>query len=397
MKRLLALILALSIASICSGCLTADSPEHFGYVLAIGFDRGEKLPYSISFLVQKTKTDSESQNNSGFLLVKAECRTLLEAAETLSGSLPLEINFARAALIVVELSLLTSPGSITELLDVPVSRLRIRYNALVLASVSPAYDTLEGLSNELDPNIGRICVNMDAYSDRTGYIPLTNLSSLFEAMEGELFDAMLPLTGVVKENRTQLPSRDSVGTREYAYIGGDLNVESTMKTSLAGAALLQGDRMVGFLDGQNVQLAMMATGDFQQGRRRIHDGKGQIMTVFLRANARPKIQFSLHPTPKASVTIPLFAYIESPKEPGLSEPLAIEAIEKALTSDMAALFDCCKALRCDTLGFGKQAVRCFHTASDWEAYRWKNAYVNLDAQFSFKITLLHAIGKSELE
>ena len=392
MKRLLALLLLAGLLLCSTGCLSAQSLERYGYVLAIGFDRGEQLPYSVTLLIQKTQTDSESQNNSGFLLVKAECNNLLEGIATLSAGLPLQVNLSRTAMIVVEIGLLMEQGQTQAIFDLPFSRLYIRYNTALFASISPAYDMLEGLSNELDPNPSRINMNIGSYSQKTGLIPLAHLSLLVEALDGQTYDLALPLCGITSEEGGKLATRDSVGTYEYAYIGGSLALESEMKTSLAGAALLRDGLMVGFLDGQNVQLLLMATGDFQEGRRLMQAPDGKQITVYLSADQRPKTNFSLvNGQARAHMTIPISVYVETAKKIESSDQEVAAAIERALTRDMAALFDCCRKLGSDVMGFGKHAVSQFQTVRAWEEFNWRNAYMQMDAQFLFEVKLLHRI------
>ncbi len=397
MKRLLALLLLAAVLLCNTGCLNAQSLERYGYVLAIGFDKGEQLPYSVTLLIQKTQTSSESQNNSGFLLIKAECNSLLDGIETLSAALPLQIDLSRTAMIVVEIELLLEPGQTQTLFDLPFSRLHIRYNTALFASISPAYDTLEGLSNELDPNVSRISMNVGSVSHKTGLIPLAHLSLLFEAMDGQTYDLALPLCGANSEEGGRLAKRDSVGTREYAYIGGSLALKSEMKATLGGAALLRDGRMVGFLDGQNVQLLMMATGDFREGRRLMEIPDGRQVTVYLTADRRPKTKVSfVNGQARARMTIPISAYTETIKSIEAPKHEVEAAIEQSLTQDMEALFACCRKLGSDVMGFGKYAVQQFHTTHAWEAFNWRNAYMQMDAQFEFEIKL-HHLEETELE
>lgn len=397
MKRALSALLAIALLTGCTGCLAARSLERYGYVLAIGFDRGEQLPYSVALLLERTQTESESQNNGGFLAVKAECRTLLEGIETLSAGLPLATNTSRTGMIVVSVALLNDAAFLHSLAALPYSRLYIRYNTSLFASLSPAYDTLAGLSNELDPNLSRIETNLASYSEDTGLIPMAHLAMLIEALNGQTYDLSLPLCGVTSEDGTRL-TRDSVGMREYAYIGGSLAIKSEMETSLAGAALLDGGRMVGVLDGQNVQLLTMALGTFCRGRRLLTLPRGDTVPIYLRAKKSPQTVLTFSGgQARAVMTISLDADVEASAHIDATEAELVAAVETALTQEIEQLFACCRALGSDAMGFGRHAVKRFRSARAWEAFDWKRAYREMEADFIFDVHLPHPLKEAEWE
>lgn len=398
-KGFVAALSALLFGLCCTGCLEAVSLERYGYVLAIGFDKGEILPYNVTLLMQKTQSDSESQNSSGFLVAQTECENLLDGIDTISAGLPLQVDFARTAMLVIQTDLLLDPAMSEDIFELPMARLMIRFNVELFASIGKAYDTLEGLSNELDPNLSRIVQNINAYSENTGLIPLAHLSMMLEALHGQAFDVALPLCGVNSQEGQTLVTRDSVGPRDYAYVGGSLIIKSEMKTSLAGAALLRDGQMVGYLDGQNVQLLMLATGSFKKGRRRILGPEGEMLSIYMTAQQKPEISFSLiGGAANATVTIPLSIHVEMPKTlEGDAQEGVVEAVAQSLQTETQELFLCCQGLGSDVMGFGKQAVKHFRTAKAWEAFDWRAAYGRMEAQFIYDVRLQHEVGKSELE
>ena len=398
-KRALILLLALTLTLLSTGCLNAISLDRYGYVLAIGFDRGETLPYRITLMLQNTLSESEdSQTSGGFTLVDAECRNLFEAIETLSGSLPYALDLSRAVLVVIASPLARDAGGIENVLDFAMTRLHIRSNANLFIAVSSAHDALAGLSNELDPNLSRMQINFVTYSQMTGMIPVTNLTLLDETTHTGLYDAVLPLCGVTPEDRKEPARRDSIGLTDYAYVGGALLTNSGMKTGLAGAALLSGSRMVGFLDGQNTQLLLLATGEFEYGRMQLPLPDGTPMSLQLHANKRPRVDFSLQGGARAHVTIPVVAYVELPEHvPNLSDEALASWIGLTLSRRMEQLFAGCQALEADAFGFGKEAVKRFSDTQKWEAYDWKTAYRDMKASFHVVVELSDDSGKSPLE
>lgn len=401
MKRLLAVLLLVALLCCTSaGCMSAHSLDRYGYVLGIGFDEGKTLPLRITLVLQNTMSEgSDSQTNSGFTLVDAECRTLFEAIETLSGSLPFQLDLARTAFIVVSAKLAMREGGVPKLLNMSLSRLHIRYNVNLFVSVSDAYDALAGLSNELDPSLTKIQINFGSYSEMTGLIPMANITTLFETMVPEgTYDALIPLCGVTKEGGAKPVLGDSVGESDYAYVGGSLLVKSSMKTGLAGAAVLKDGRMAGFIDGQRVQLVLMALGEFKFGRAHFPLPDGSALCVQLHTETKPETEFTLANGAHAKMTVPLKAYIESPERlQDVTEEEITKLIEDTLSEKMAELFYGCQRLDADTFGFGRHAVRCFRSVKAWEAFDWDAAYRTMDAEFHFKVELMQDPGKSALE
>ena len=399
MKRLVALLMLLLLLP-SAGCMNAHSLDRYGYVLSIGFDEGETLPLRITLMLQNTLSEgNDSQTNSGFTLVTAECRGLFEAIETISANLPFQLDLARTAFIVVSAKLAMRDGGVAELLNMSLSRLHIRYNANLFISVGDAHDALAGLSNKLDPSLSKMQVNFGEYAEMTGLIPMTNVTTLFETMlPKSTYDAVIPLCGVTPEKAGKPLVGDSVGGSEYAYIGGSLLVESSMKTGLAGAAILSDGRMVGFIDGQRVQLLLMALGEFTYGRTHCTLPDGATLSVQLHAKEKPVTAFSIANGAHARVTIPLVAYVESPERlSGIGEEEISRLLEDDLSKKMRELFVGCQKRNADTFAFGRHAVRCFRSVSAWEAFDWKAAYRTMDAAFVFTVTFAQDPEKSALE
>ena len=163
---------------------------------------------------------------------------------------------------------------------------------------------------------------------------------------------------------------------------------SEMKTGITGAAIFDGSRMAGLLDGQNAQLLMMANGDFVQGRMRFTDAQGEESSVYLKAKGTPKVTLTLGEKPFAQVSIRLQAVIEQPEDlPAGQEPEVEAEMETHLTDALSRLFAACRACGSDAMGFGRSAIKQFGSAAAWEGYDWKSVYKRLNVAFSVDVEL----------
>ncbi len=371
MKRVAVLTLIVTMLLPMAGCFRAESMESYGYVVGIGFDPGETMPYKISFMLQRTQASGQSEggdNNGGIAIVSAECRDLIEAVETISTSLPFILDFSRTLMFVFSHELASQEGVIEELMSVSFPRLRIRYNALVSISLSSAADVFEGLKTDIEPNLSKIHKNYLLYSKASGLVPLMNVMALHEAVNERYADALLMVCGVTGKDSSSAPPV-LVETDDYAYIGGSMLIESDMKASLAGSAVFRGSRMIGILDGQQTQLMLMVRGNYTEGRIRLKDTGEQGINVFVIAKGKPRFSLMLEPKPVASVTIPLRAYIEQPED--ISEEEINEAaprLEAQLEEELTELFYACRANGSDVMGFGRYAVKRFSKQETWRDY-----------------------------
>ncbi len=380
-----------------TGCLQAHSVDQYGYVLAIGFDVGKTLPYEITLVLQKSEQTGDSQKSVSYDTVSAECRSLFEAIETVTGNLPFQLDFARARLLGFSREIAQQEGAMEKLLDISFAELRFRYNANLFISFSTAKEALESLKSGFDPSLSKIQKDLVNHSRESGLIPSANLTRFFESMEGKAYHIALPLCGVEPET-PMMRTMDSVGEREYAYIGGSLLIDSDMKTGLAGSAIFAGSRMVGVLDGQHTQLLLLASGDFTEGRVRMKGLNGEEMSVYLRTGGKPERSITLGERLRAEITVKVIADVEMPGTIIKNEAAALERhIKETLEAQFPPVFETCRSLGSDVFGLGALAVTHFSDTKAWEAYDWRAAYANAEAVFHVDIRLEHNPGKSFLE
>lgn len=177
-----------------TGCLNGHTLDEFGYVLCIGVDKGEKLPYSVTLILQKDYEGEETQKSSGYVFSMAESNNLLEAVDTIESGMPYRISMTRAILIAFS-DEVASSGAMYDFLNFAEGELYLRPNADLLVVQGKAVDFLVGLNSDIDPAISKLQFNFAQYSSQTGYVPKANFALYHEAMGGKHFDLVLPLGG----------------------------------------------------------------------------------------------------------------------------------------------------------------------------------------------------------
>lgn len=389
MKRIL-LLLLIAVFLLQAGCLESQTLDESGYVLAIGFDPGDTFAYRVSFAVQKIGTESNEPKTEGFSLHTAEAETLFEAIETVASSLPHQLSFTRTTMILFDLELVQEPGRLEDLLNTEMERLQIRYNVNVFVAIDGAKAVLEGLAaGELKLSLDKLQSHFLDYAQETSFLPLMSLMQLYEATITRHTDAVLPLIGTT-EGLRRLGVADSVGTSDYALLGGRMAIETELQAGVGGAALFHNGQMVGVLDAQNVQLLLLATGKFHNGGVRFTPPAGGNGEVYLNVSpsGSPEIELTLGERPCAQVRLRLKMDLMHPArlESGTAQELERQ-LEEWLCASLQRLFDTCQKLGADSFGFGKLAVQKFTSVSAWEAYDWSADYRRLEVAFKVDVTL----------
>ena len=376
MKRIVLLCFAAVLAFVLGGCLGAASLDTLGYVSAIGFDKGERQPYAVTMLILNTNMESDDQQSGGTTAVSTECGGLYEAIGVLSASLPYKLDLSRTMLIV--LSAEVARDGAAALLGAPYGQLRMRDNINLFVSTGSAEDALKGMENDIVPNLHKMAADFAGFADETGLSVAVTRKDWLEALSGGRFDAVLPVCGAKPEKHLPVPAVLSDG----AYMGGYMAGSGGMKTSLSGAAVFSGDRLVCLLDGQHAMTLNMVQGTFRTGRVQA-EVNGERMDVLLRRGGAPRIALTASAAPTVTVEVPLTLVPE--RQDG--DPLALcSALEATLTERAEKTFRFCRAFSADAFGFGRYAAKQFLYAPAWQAYGWRTRFPALTATFRFTVT-----------
>lgn len=394
--RCLMLAALLALCACFSGCLRDTGIDQYAYVSAIGFDRGEKLPYKYTCMLHRIDYQSGQSRLAGAEIVTAEGSSLFEAINTLSASLPLQLSFVRTVLLVAEHSLLSDDTFLRQLINTALPSLFIRYNASLFVSLSSAEQVLRGLHTELDPGLVKMQENFTTYSKDTGLIPMVNLMTISESFADGAFDIAAPLCGVVSDSPGGM--QDSVGEDPYAYLGGNLHTVTDMDTEIAGAAIFSGGRMVGTLSGQNTQLLQMAVGEFDRAHVRFGSAQAQEIDILLKRRSKTKIILSGGERPVVTFQIRIAAFIEQPDMfPGMRAEQAEEWIRSVLEQRYLRLYAACRSLGADVFGIGTEMALWCNTAEQMESLDVKAVYAQTEAVFDIDVKLTNAPDTSAIE
>ena len=373
-----------------AGCLGGVPLDKYCYVLDLGVERGDSMPYRFVFLLNEDTAGSEEEGSDKgqVSMVSAEERSLFAAIDALAGALPAQLSFERTTLLAFSREL-AEAGEIVTVTDGALSRLKIRQNVRVIVVEGDLRDAFQGLVSEGDPSMSRLKANVTLFEENYGYVEDWGLSRMQEAFMNGTGDALLPYAALVGE--TLRP--DMVGGEVYPYLGGSLLGEGQIRTSLSGSAVFAGERMVGLLSGQHTMLVLMGKGVFRAGHLRLPYG-GQEIDLALYAVGRPQRSWSKG---RFTCAISLEADLESPAQLDVDSEELIAAAECYLEAELQRIFQVTARAGADVFEVGREAIRGFHSWEAWQRYGFAALLKDVQADFRVKVKLSHSPRDPALE
>ena len=375
MRRIFIMLLC---CTLLLGCMQSKNIDEYAYVLNIGVERGTTMPYLVTVLVSVPGGTEDTKVEN--VVITAEARSFSEACETLNAAYPSRLSFARASLLAIGEDL-TKDGAQTAFLDFAFGKPDLWPNLRTVVVKPSIRSVFEGWITEADPSLRKIKTAVGDLSNESGTTADIGYSTYLEAISDKRFDAMLAYAGV---NEYGLEP-DLLGGEAYPHVGGSLLVESALKTSTAGSAVFDGDRMVGVLDGRHTMEVLMVTDAFKKGEMRFTLPDGNALDATLYRMRAPKIRLK---NGEAIVELFLEADILEPAY-ALDREKLKQWIREQLETELSAVLSALQSVGSDAMGFGRFRAMQFRTASEWEACDWKSEYRLLRVTFSVTLMLSH--------
>ncbi len=389
MKRAVALFLLLALP-LATGCLRGVPLDRYCYVLDLGVERGETMPYRFVFLLNEdTAGSAEDGGGRGQVsMVSTEERSLFAAIDALTGALPAQLSFERTTLLAFSRAL-AEAGEMDAVMAGALSRLKIRQNVRVIVVGSDMRGAFQGLISEGDPSMSRLKTNVKLLEENYGYVEDWGLSRVRESFTNETGDALLPYAGLVGGPLEP----DMAGGEVYPYLGGGLLGEGQIRTSLCGSAVFAGDRMAGVLSGQHTMLVLMVKGVFRAGHLRL-PWQGDELDLAIYAVGKPKRSWQ---EGIFTCEITVEGDLEQPALVEASSEELIAAAQTYIAAELDRVFRVTAQAGADVFEVGKEAIRTFHSWDSWRAYGFAQRLKDVEPVFRVKVKLSHSPRDPALE
>lgn len=414
-----ALLLAMMLCGAVCGCMGPVQADDYIYVVGIGFDRGQQYRYNVSFLVQTESGGNEQTARGGAEVLSAEGDTVHDAIVTLHAGGPFRMNFSRVNTLFFSEEVARS-GDMQELSDLAFNAMRMRQSVKLMVCMCEAKDLMQGMCQDKSPNITKVQFSVFQNYANEGITVVTNYSHFMACIREQRMDAVVMLGGIdttaVQQQKSEAEEitgssgggsgngngaasgKSSEQKQEFTTEG--VKRTGGMSTYISGAALFDGWYMKGVINGSDTKYLLLARGEFEQGMVIVPYGEGKWAVLFLRNAKKPDIKLTLGDVPMAQVDIELscsvLQYVGDTGGMKWKGDMQ-ETTQRYLEKELGRVFNICKELNCDAVGFGRQAAKQFSSSIEWEGYQWKQRYPDMQARFSVRLELMDESlsGKAE--
>ncbi|MBQ3132099.1 MAG: hypothetical protein IJC24_05260 [Clostridia bacterium] len=409
--RRAALMIILMLCLMSWGCMGAVQADDYIYVVGIGFDRGQQYRYNVSFLVQTESGGNTQSAQGGAEVLSAEGDTVHDAIVTLHAGGPFRMNFSRVNTLFFSEEIARS-GDMQELSDLAFNAMRMRHSVKLMVCLCEARDLMQGMCMDNAPNITKVQFSVFQNYSSEGITVITNYSQFMACIREQRMDGVVMLggidtTAVHQQNKEAEEMTGSSGSGGSGGGGGsssgggseqkqEFTTDGVKRTGgmspfISGAALFDGWYMKGVISGEDTKYLLLMRGEFEQGMVTVPYGQGKWAVLFLRNAKKPDIELTLGEIPSAQVDIELscsvLQYVGDTAGMRWKGDMQ-ETTQRYLEEELERVFNICKGLNCDAVGFGQQAAMQFGSSLEWEGYQWKQRYPHMQAKFSVKLELM---------
>lgn len=383
------LLAALLMAALCllGGCGGGQEIESCLFVIAMAVDPadGGNLTVTVKALsgTQEAAAPQESDSGSGaggeeeeaagggqaqtetvepgYVTLSATAGSCLSALSLLSATTPRSVNLSQLREIVINRTLAQTDATLTILKEIR-SLYEANGEAIVVVTPDSAGDFIRRQYAMFGVRLSQYLEVLFDHFAQLGTIPAgAMLNTVIGAMESGTIDAAAVYASANDFDATLVLNGDSATDR----LPGHLPRSSPAKNEYLGSALFSGARMVGTLTGDETAILRMISGKSLMTSLVMGEALYQIST---RTRIRRTLTWE-----GAEPVLGISIGIRMTLSAGTQEVTAAE-LSQQLEAKAQSLMIKLQALGCDTVGFGRLAVRRYIDIPSWAASGWEEAY-----------------------
>ncbi len=390
--RICALFITILASLTLAGCWGSRESDGIAYVLAVGFDKGEKDSLVVTVGIANPRTlvggggggaGGESEKN--IVVYSVETYAPLAMPNLLNTTIdrPLSLLHAKAFVFSEELA---REGLGKWLLPLIRNR-EVRGTSQIFISRGKAREFIENNNPFLTISPAKQYDLIYELSDEHGLYSSIQLTQFYDYLKSEAIEATAPLVGVhLGELESAKPGVAKGGDIALGkYVAGEVPVAGRNKAQFIGTAVFRHDKMLGTLNGQESRYYLMIRGLFGNGVTSVADplSEDSAFVGFRVQQARdPEYKVNIDEDGKVSIDIDIFLEPEIIAYTGVNsiarsdlKPIYEEAFSKYIEQGCNTLIKRTQEeFRSDIFGFGQHLTHRFWTVQDWEEFNWLHRY-----------------------
>lgn len=408
MRKLALLIIIFLSSTLLNSCYDAVEVDDLLHVNILGIERGvsDKWRITIKFPTLKGTSGSDSgggASSGGVGGKSAEYATLTVDApsfftgiDMLNTTVAREINFMHTEALIISEDLAKS-GILGEFLSPMIRFRQIRRSMHVIILSGSVMDTLTSIEPVVGTTLSKNLEILFEESSKTGFFPHSTLQNFYDSMKST-YAQPTAILGAVGNPYSLKQSERKWGNKfkaEGNYYAGDLPVKGYKAVELFGAAVFDGDKMVGQLTGEEARLMQIINGKFRDMAYTMPDPQNPSLIVALNIRQKKKPAVAV----KFDGDIPLI-HLKAELEGDIlaiqssinyenpdNIPILEKAFEKEIKNELDKLIDKSLSLKTDIFGFGQFAAIHFLTIQEWKEYNWIKKYQDSKISTEVKFTI----------
>lgn len=392
------LLIALTLLPL-TGCWGSRETDEIAYVLAVGFDKGERdnLVATVSIANPRAVTGTAgggggAETTRAVLSVETYAPITITNLINTTVERRLSLQHTKAFVFSEELA----REGINRWLLPFIRHHEVRDTASIFVCRGKARDFIEKSSPLLELSAAKQYELIARISQENGLFPSVNVNEFYGSLKSESIEPTAPLVAVHEGGlESAKPGVEKGGELSLGkYIAGEVPITGKNKAQFSGTAVFRGDKMTGYLNGQETRFYLMLRGLFNSGLLSVLDPfseQPEFVGFQVRQARRPKYQVNIDPDGNVSIAVDIFLETELAATTGVTTIARLDlkpTYEEALSSYIEQ--GCNTLVRrtqeefgSDICGFGYQVRQHFLTIKHWEEFEWLKRYP--DAQINVDV------------
>lgn len=392
--KLIAFFLTVFIMVLLTGCFGSRETDETAYVLAMGFDKGERDNVVLTVSIANPKVIAGGVSGGGGGAKEGAKNVIEQSVETygpITGLEQLNTATSRHLSLLHTKAFIFSEEMAREGLGTWFSTLsryyELRATSFVFICRGKAKDYLEKNHPPLELSPTKQYEMIGSLYQAHGLYDNVRFKDFYEDIKSWSIQPNMPLTAIHEgELETGKPGPQKGGELTLGkYIAGEVPITGENKAQFDGTAVFRGDKLVGMIDGENTRYYLMLRGEFKYGFFNILDplvSQPQGVGFIVHQARSPKYKTRINEDGTVSIDVDL--YLEADLAAMISginyESLEYKPIIEAAFS--AQIQEGCQNLikrtqeefKSDIFGFGKQLKGHFWTVQPWRDFNWLQKY-----------------------
>lgn len=381
------LIILISLLCVLTGCYDANELDDLAYVIAIGIDKGTSKTLQVTFQIAipvNISGESSSPGKETSTLLTIDADSVYEAVSLANAQISKEVNLSQNKMVVFSEEL--AKDGLEGYINPFVTNKEIRPRTSVVVCKSTSREFLSTITPVLETNPARYLDLILSSHSYSGYNIGTELVDFYWNEQSPYVEPIAILAEISNNN--------SGNSKDNNSPSQEVNENPTPKFS--GIAVFSGAKMIGELKEDEIIPHRILTNSLQPVNFALPDIKetDKITTVTLSQISKSKIKLNLENNiPQINIVANIHAQLVTSGSPtDYFENENRYQLAKKIEDELSKLIysyltKCCKELKTDITGFGKNLRPKYLTLGELEKIDWENIYPNSEFTVNVHVDL----------